>query len=426
MNLGIDGRYAVLRYTTIIVGVLNAFLLPFVLNRTLDEGQFSIFLILIGYSQYLVFFDFGYSKPVYSLLRIRFLNSQLIKPLLKSALISYLVLFCVQFIFFGLLSFFILYFSGSSFPKDFIIFFSFYTSLTTTFIYLKSIFWAISSQKFIEYIDLCLRFANVLTYALILYTGSLVFPYFVSTILTTFLLVFTAMRLNVLAYKFRPNLAGVKNIYRNIMLIRTPLKQEARNNFLFAINETLIYNSGFLIIPYFYAPFEIILFALFSRLFSGIAIFVRALSDITIHNITENFFENKFRKAEILFNWTVTLSFVLSLLGFGLYLITKDFLFGTWVHKRYEFSKILDFSLFIFLASNSIQHVSGTFLTMVGGHFSILKRLSFIIVVSTIIFQFCGGFLGFQIDELVLISACVYALGSIIYLIKSRRILAHD
>lgn len=408
------------------VGVLNAFLLPFVLNKTLNEGQFSIFLILIGYSQYLVFLDFGYSKPIYSFLRRRFLKSQLIKPLLNSAVISYLVLFFVQFIFFGLLSFFVVYFSDASLPKGFILLFSVYTSLTTTFIYFKSIFWAISSQKFIEYIDLFLRFSNVLTYTIILYTGSLVFPYLVSTILITALLVFTLTKLNKSATKFTPNVASIKYIYRKIKLIRTPLRQEAKNNFLFSINETLIYNSGFLIIPFFYAPFEIILFGLYSRLFSGISIFVRALSDITIHNITESFFEKKFKKAQSSFNLTVTMSFVLSILGFASYLILKKFLFGTWVHERYEFSKILDFSLFIFLASNSIQHVSGTFLTMVGGHFNTLKLLSFFIVLSTVIVQFCAGVMGFQIEKLVLIAACVYALGSIIYLFKSRRILAHE
>ena len=100
-------------------------------------------------------------------------------------------------------------------------------------------------------------------------------------------------------------------------------------------------------------------------------------------------------------------------------------MFGVWVNEKYEFSLMTDLSLLIFLVSNSVQHVSGTFLTMVGGHFNFLKKLSLVLMISTVCIQFILGILDLQIEKLILVSTCVYAIGAMLYLLKSKRILSN-
>lgn len=414
-------RYALLRYTSIFIGIINAFLLPYVFNLTFKEEEFSFILVLYGYSLYLNFLDFGLSKPLYSLIRNQKVLNKDYNKVLKGALFLYGLVFTIQILFFFIFAFFLWYLKNIELSLMFIILFTLTAALTSIFGYVKSIFWAVDKFEFIEKIEILQRIFNSLTFVLLIFSGSLILSFAISNILAIILL---TLAIRLLLKDHFENKKDVLISWRSeSKSLVTNLKKDSLNNFIFSINETLIYNSGFIIFPFFLLNFDIIIYGLWIRLFSGIALFMRAVSDIKIHDVTTSFFNDDYKKTKSIISKTIIISLIIVVIGFIFYLSVKTFLFHSWVDEKYIFSNLLDISLFILLLGNTIQHISGTFISSIGGYYNSLKSYSLILMIIIISSQLLMVVYLKEIEIILSITSTIYFIGALFYFLKMVKII---
>ena len=206
--------------------------------------------------------------------------------------------------------------------------------------------------------------------------------------------------------------------YDSITKVTKKYFTDSKDSLIFTINEILIYNGGYIIFPFFLNSYEIIIYGLWVRLFTGISMLFRSITDISIHNITRNYFEGNNYEVRKSLKIITALNFSIIFCSFLIYFVYQDNLFFLWLNNDYFFSKLANTALWIIIIANSLQHIAGTFLISVGGNFQYIKKLSSIIMITIMTSNIILGYIYNNINIILLFLSIFYALGSIVYMLK--------
>ena len=376
--------YIYLSYLNLFLGFINAFLQPFVFNKFFEASSFSFLLILYGISVYMSFFDGGISKPLYVLIREKYVKFQPHNKIIKEIISFYLVVLIIVSIVFSFIVFLLNSSYGLIFDNSLLLLFSLFISINVIITSFKDILWAIDKYEFFEKIEIIRRVINL---------GSALLIFIDKTLYTSFIfqLSITGLLLLYIIYVINDNKFYKLSIFKiNLNQTYIFLKKhfsDGKYYLGFTLNEKLIYNSGFLILVFFLQPVEIVIYGLFIRVFNGVSSFSKIINNFYVHDITKKFIGNEVENTKLLIRNNIFLSLAMTILLFICFLIADKYLFVYWVDKQYSFGNLTIISLLIWLFSNSIQHIAGTVLVSIGGAFKKLFNISLVIVINMLIFS---------------------------------------
>ena len=347
--------YIYLSYLNLFFGFINAFFQPFVFNKFFDASSFSFLLILYGISVYMSFFDGGISKPLYVLVREKYVKFQPHKKIIKEIISFYFVVLIIVSIVFSLIVFLLNSSYGLIFDNSLLLLFSLFISINVVITSFKDILWAIDKYEFFEKIEIIRRVINL---------GSALLIFIDKTLYTSFIfqLLITGLLLIYILYFINDNnfykLSTFKiNLNQTYIFLKKHFS-DGKYYLGFTLNEKLIYNSGFLILVFFLQPVEIVIYGLFIRVFNGISSFSKIINNFYVHDITKKFIGNEVENTKLLIRNNILLSLAMTIILFVCFLIVEKYLYVYWVDKQYSFGNLTIVSLLIWLFSNSIQHIA--------------------------------------------------------------------
>jgi len=406
-SISVSGQFIFLNYIGLLVAILNTYLRPQLFSVYFDESNFAILMLFYGISVYLAFLDGGISKPLYALIRELFIsNDDKYKQYVNQAFAFFIGVFVVSFLLFCSTMLLLSFLIEQNISLLLVCLICLNLVLNFTLINIKNILIAIDQYEFFQRIELLRRGAVLLTILSLFLDPSFVLGNVVVNGLLIILIFYVKANSAPNCPWFR--LSDAKRIYLTLF-------SKAKHYFMFTINETLIYNSGFIIIPFFYNDFSVIQFSLCIALYNGIAMLSRSVLDISLHDMTKRFIKGDMKRSFKNFKYSILISSSLSVLFFLVLYFMSDFIFNLWVGVKYNLSNIMYTGLFLFLVGNVIQHISGTLLVSVHNNYRSVKKLSFNLMVSVVFVQLIISLFSFGVDLLFFSTSVVYLVGSIIY-----------
>ena len=412
--------YIYLSYLNLFLGFINAFLQPFVFNKFFEASSFSFLLILYGISVYMSFFDGGISKPLYVLIREKYVKFQPHNKIIKEIISFYLVVLIIVSIVFSFIVFLLNSSYGLIFDNSLLLLFSLFISINVIITSFKDILWAIDKYEFFEKIEIIRRVINL---------GSALLIFIDKTLYTSFIfqLSITGLLLLYIIYVINDNKFYKLSIFKiNLNQTYIFLKKhfsDGKYYLGFTLNEKLIYNSGFLILVFFLQPVEIVIYGLFIRVFNGVSSFSKIINNFYVHDITKKFIGNEVENTKLLIRNNILLSLAMTIILFVCFLIVEKYLYVYWVDKQYSFGNLTIVSLLIWLFSNSIQHIAGTVLVSIGGAFKKLFNISLVVVINMLIFSLLVLLIYNDLENYLFINSVIYFFGTIFYLLTLFKVL---
>jgi len=409
-----EKKLFLLKYFGLFIGLFTAFLQPNFFNRFFTEDEFALLILIFGLSTYLIFFDGGISKPLYPNLRDQFINGLETGSIVKKIVNFYNVVFLSVFTFFTLVILLLSTYYDNTFPVFFFILLSFYISLNLIISYYKNILNALDLYIPFETVEIIRKSLNIVVLLLLFVDSSFILSFLVGCAISILLYLYVLLLL------VRQTNMHVIDFFtlnkKEVSFIFSKYFTDSYQYFQFSINEILIYNSGFILIPIFLSSFEVIEYGLWMRIFIGVSLFTRAISDISIHAITKKYFAREMSIVKQMMRKLFILSTVMVFLFASLYLVFNDTLFLYWVDEKYKFDLYLNIALIIMIFSNAYQHIAGTFLLAIGGNFMALKRISFILLLIIIFVQIILIVIFKDLSIVLFATSMIYLLGMFYYL----------
>jgi len=366
------------------------------------------------------FFDGGISKPLYVLIREKYVKFQPHNKIIKEIISFYLVVLIIVSIVFSFIVFLLNSSYGLIFDNSLLLLFSLFISINVIITSFKDILWAIDKYEFFEKIEIIRRVINL---------GSALLIFIDKTLYTSFIfqLSITGLLLLYIIYVINDNKFYKLSIFKiNLNQTYIFLKKhfsDGKYYLGFTLNEKLIYNSGFLILVFFLQPVEIVIYGLFIRVFNGVSSFSKIINNFYVHDITKKFIGNEVENTKLLIRNNIFLSLAMTILLFICFLIADKYLFVYWVDKQYSFGNLTIISLLIWLFSNSIQHIAGTVLVSIGGAFKKLFNISLVIVINMLIFSLLILLIFNDLEKYLFINSIIYFFGTIFYLLTLFKVL---
>jgi O-antigen/teichoic acid export membrane protein len=408
--------YALLKYVGLILGVGGAFLQPALFSRHMSHDDFALLSFLYGIIAYLAFCDFGMHKPIYSALRKAHVSGGRVRKKLQTYLSLYLLILVMVGVFFAAV---LMVMPGREIyriSRPTLGFFAFAASANLFLNYIEYIFNALELQVVFQKIDISRRAANIFSLLFLLVDSSFFLTICVNVALLTGCCSYAIRSLGH-RYGVQPQL----DLKTSWALVRR-LWSKSRDSLTLTMSDTLIYNFGFLILPFFLGPADIISYSLWLKVFFGGALIIRIIIDIYIHDITRFHFLGEPSRAAALLRKSIYLSLLLAL-GFSLaFFLVKTVLFAVWVQNVSAFSDHQYASLGIWLGALAIQGSAGTFLLSQGGSFAFMRNTSLWLMLAV-----CSAFTALVASRVPLGTTLLFVgminlVGSFVYLKKSTAV----
>lgn len=410
--INISKLFVVLNYVAILIGLLNTYFRPKFFEKYFNEANFAFLTLIYGLSVYLGFFDGGISKPLYAQLREDFISKDKdYKKLIKTSFSFYSLVLSIALLSFSI----ILFVLSKNLVNSLSVLLLFLIAVNLVLNFqiqnLKNVLIAVNEYEFFQRVEVFRRLSNLIVILSLLVDDSFIIGNLIANLLLIVLIVI-AQKNQDISYKdfsFKEGFHFYKSFFG-----------KAKNFFLFTVNEILIYNSGFILIPIFYKEIDIIFFGLLLTVYNGVAIFSRSVIDMSIHEMTKKYLENKKRESLKIFNYSILVSGLFTVFLFsGIYIFSNQ-IFKIWVGEKYEFSNLMFLGVFIFLIGNVIQHTSGTFLLSIKNNYRIMKKISFKILFLMLTLQIIVCSLGVTLERFFLITSIIYSIGAFLYLFKVK------
>jgi hypothetical protein len=412
-----EKKLAALKYITVAIGVITGFVQPAVFSRAYSESDFTFLLLIFGYATYLSFFDFGVGKPAYATIRMKFIKREYIRPSISNFLAFYsLVLLTISVVFTVALLIQFYNYKPQIYLSSIIIF-SLSISVNVAIGYMQHLLNAVDDFLFFQKMDLYRKIGTLVSILLIFIDDTLLTTAIVSFISCYIVLAYLIRRV---LHKFQISYVRVlKKVWVKSYIIFIRYFEQSKNYLIFTVNETLIYNGGYFLIPAFFGNFETIQFSLWMKIFLGVALIVRVFADTLIHRLTKYHINGERESAMKVFKVGIILSIASSFSILLIFTMIQDVFFRLWTDEIYVFNSLMLSSLWIWSMSNAVQHVSGTFLLAEGMQFRFMKRMSTIICLSILIVFGSASYITNDFANTFFAMSIVYMIGSCIYFVKA-------
>ncbi|WP_117883841.1 hypothetical protein [Aureibaculum luteum] len=405
--------FVFLNYGALLVGVLNTYLRPKFFSQYFSEQNFAFLTITYGLAVYIGFLDGGISKPLYVSLREKFINKKDgISQQIKQTFSFYLILFAIVLLIFSFVLLFFYYQLQNNLSLILIFLLVFNLTVNFQISNFKNILLAVDEFEFFQKIEFFRRISNLLAICSLVIDTSFILGVLLSNVIIVVLLLFLKKKLNQ-KYNLANRFLSIK--WLEITTFYRQYFEQSKNFFQFTVFETIIYNSGFIIIPFFYDDFNIIQYGLLITIFNGISIFSRSIVDISIHEMTKTYLADNLKKSKKIFHYSLLISLIMNLLIFLVFIIFSEFIFDIWVGQKYIFTQLMYLALFIMLMGNAIQHVSGTILVSLKNNFKKVKLISRTILIIVLLAQFGVIIVKGNISLFYFMTSIIYFFGAIAY-----------
>jgi O-antigen/teichoic acid export membrane protein len=378
----IEKRYALTKYASIFLSLVSGYIQPLIFARFFAEREFALLTLLYGLAVYFAFCDGGISKPIYARLRRGYVQQELRTGEIEDITAFYMFLLlgltgaaCIATVGIGLCY-------KNPFPLFILILLGLILSFNVIISYYKNILNSLDEYILSEKLDIARKIINVVALLTLFLHHRFVVALGINVVglLGVFcLLVWTIAR------RFSLNVRGCFALrWETTKRVCKSYFGDSKHYFAFSINETLIYNSGYILVPLFLEDVDVVQYGLWSRVYLGIATLVYAIGEIGLPGITRAYFSNDKRRTESYFLRILLYSIVAVIILLIGVCANIDTLFQYWVDGKYRFQSLAVLALVVWLVGNSIQHVSGSFLLAMGGQFGMMKKVSFYIMLYVV------------------------------------------
>lgn len=402
-------KYAVIKYFAILLSVIQGVLFIWGVTFQFSGVDLAFILLMFGLITYLVLFDFGLGKPIYSCIRQLYVNNS---PYLNRevALGKVIVIFLTVVVsVLSIVLFSVLYYvyEPEAFHFISIALISLYAGVSIGITMFKDVFDSVNKYLYWEWRDLTRKLILFVLTPSIYFDPSLLL--FSTGLLTLNLLVF----LNLLHHLnlFYP----AKLASSDLIGIRKYIK-DAFYNFQFRVNELFIYNWGYVLFPL-VSDQMLIVYSIFNRLFLGVSVGIRAITDINIHYLTKMFFDHQIAFLRRRFKLTVALGIISSLTAIILLILFKSELNTYWLNDKVSLNNLLITAFSLYLVGNAITHSSGLLLISTGGSFRLMSTYSRNVLIGTMIVVILFMYLKrVDLGYILISSGVIYFLAAFWYL----------
>ena len=378
-----------------------------------SEDLVYIFM-LFGIITYFTVFDFGVGKPIYARLRKMYLSKDIRLKQEVLAGKSLMLIILIILLFFCTFTVTILYVSYLPIKISYLstAALGLYIAFSICITLLKDVFDAIDKYLSWEKFDVYRKIGLLIATTSIYFDPSLLILSFTLLIINILILVALFKKMNSFGYYG----FDIRGAWHKIPFY----KESAFDNLIFKINEVLMYNWGYLIIPFF-SDQLLVLYAILNRIFLGVSIPIRAISDIYIHNLTKIYFSKGFSSIEHKIIKLILISLILGLMMiFFIFYFHKELNFY-WLNEKASIDLVFLYAISIFILTNTILHPIGSVLISIGGYFKKMRNYSFIVV--TLMITISLILLILNKGEFVLLGASLAYSISLVFYIKSMLLL---
>lgn len=406
--------YAVLRYSLIGIATISTFVQVGVFARVLDEKTLAFLMVLYGYAVFLNWIDAGLSRPVYPALREQFLKKGNYEDLLVNTIGVYLILSFAAVLIFTFAGQLLSVILDHNLTLTTVSLISATIGMNTGISFFRNLYAAIDGYIQYELIDLARRVSNLLIFGLAAIDDTLMLMATVHVCTTAVLLVVTV---TLLTLQGNSRLGEVvRNAPRSFAPMYRRFGSDIKSYFVFMINETVVYNVGFILFPLFLSSSAIVVFGLWMRIVGGFGTLVRAVCDVLIHKFTDEHFKGNHSASYRTQIAMLVASGLLALVLVSVFWWLKDVILYYWVANKYEITGLQIFALTIWVFGNGLQHVSGTVLLAMGGFFDTVRTISTKVAVSVVALAVVSVFSGCELTTILLLLSITYITGAMLYL----------
>ncbi len=382
-------------------------------SKYLAIDDFAFITIIYGVTVYSAFADFGISKPLYSELRMMYVKEQNWREEIERVVpFMFLAIFLQNIILFLIVGYFWIE-KKNNYSILFVVIFIFTIVSNSLILYIENIYNSIDDFNYFQITDNIRRFIALLSLGFIYIDKSL---YLTLIIYSLGLIIIINNQLNRLKNNYNIKLILRSNFLINIKYIFNRYWKKSKDFLIFSINETIIYNIGFLVFPFFYNSKEIIEYGIWVKIFLGLTLLMGVIGLAYNHAISryylsmnESLVKNKFKQ-----------SFIFSIIFIAFFILIlysgSDYIFLYWLDNKYKLNNIFFIALAVWCIGNACQHVSGTFLMSTGTEFEFLKNSSLYILITMTCSTLLSLNFGLTIDKTLLVNSLVYFIGALFYL----------
>jgi hypothetical protein len=360
----------VLKIINILLGVCSSIIVPFSLYRHADIGVTEVILILTGIGVFLSISDFGISRPIYTMLKLDMINRHV--DVYKRFTEARVLLFLLSLI--GFLVFLVVSVLLGGWEFIYFGIFLAFNSLTAVY---RLVYSGVDRYVLFEYYDLIRRVSFVLYFSIYYFNGhSILLDIIFSLINCTLYL--AVVFWGVAKIKIR----GVVELFNN-------LGKSAYLMLIFTFVEIFSANAGYILLPFMNT--SVVEYSLWLRLYFGIAVIQRLITDVKIHSMIEIYHTQPNKLGSVVssvikqtFGIFIFFSIVINVYGDDLINI---WLSGSVINSNFFFSSLI-LALFI----NIFHHSLGSLLLSAGKLYAEILTASIILAFLVIlIFIFFSG-----------------------------------
>ncbi|WP_299734772.1 hypothetical protein [uncultured Endozoicomonas sp.] len=412
-------RFATIRYLSIIVSLVTGFTQIGIFSRIYSDNNLNYLLLVYGLISYLSFFNLGLGKPVYADFRKKFLNNNLNKTEITIVNLLLIGIIFTLIIALSLASYLIGNIYKVEFSPIVMMLYGYNIVAIVAFGFYRDIFNAFDLYVWYEAIDLIRKSFMLISLLCIFLDKSFFLSNVVLFITNTSIFLYG---IKLLSKKIKISLIDRLEISKiNIRSVSKKYLGSSKQYFIFTVNETYIYNFGYIIFPFLDDNSGLYIFSIWQRLFQGAASFVRVVGDTAIHNITNIYYTTKsysqVKKNLIistLLSILISIFFIIGLFLFG------EKLFAIWLGKTGYFSTLFCVAFSIWIILNAVQHVVGTYLLSIGGRYKLLMILSMITAITIGLISLISLTYNIRAIEVIIYSGLSYALYTFCILLYLR------
>ncbi|MTC45751.1 hypothetical protein GKR71_07790 [Providencia sp. wls1922] len=416
-------KLLILKASTVAIGFIFGFIQPAIFIRTLGENELSYVLLITGLATYLVFFDFGISKPAYARLRQRFLDKKRLTKDVSLLSFAVLIMLLVTSIVFTTITMYNFYTYGNYKLNPLaIIFFSITLSMTVGFNNLKIPL--LASENFI-YCQKVEIFKSITFYS------AAFFLFYDNTFTLTSIVMLSSSIFSIYLIYYKNNYYFKSSMF-SLLMPSTILSSINKLKVLYFLNSTsylvfsaceaFIYNASYILIPILFDNKELITFSLWMKLFLGGILISKIISETFIHRLTRNFHSQKNDTVEVFLKLSFFCLLVAILLSLTLTIFGKELL-AIWTAGKYSLNGYYVLAFWFFSIGNAIQNLSGTILLSINGYFSLMRKVSILIAIISLAVYIVGAIFNINYPLVFFLSSIIYFCGSISYYVNCMRVI---
>lgn len=406
-------KYAFIKIISVGLLVTWGFLQPSLFSKYLDQSDFAFLTLAYGYAVFLEFFDFGTGKPLYTILREKYIKQDRYQDTLQRGMILLAIILFYSLLLFTAVLFFKIP-SNSILHPITVIALSISITLTIFLNHLRNLLFAIDAYLSYEYIDIARKLGNLISVFLIVIDNTF---FLTATASALFMIILMLIGIYIIQKKSGLIWKFDRSLFITFLEFLKKIVKTAIRSFVYTFNLSLMYHIGFLVLPIYLTHADFIQFGLWYKIAYGCIMITGAISDISINYTTKCYYQGNMRKAYSGLFKTIIIAMSMLLAIYFIIVISKNIIFEVWVGKEYTFNNLIMLSLLFHIVGRGLQHIAAQLLLATAtDSFKIAKNISLYSVFLTTIAALLAYLFQIEMQYFLIITNLIVLLDAFWYL----------